>query len=34
MIINDIDSFDDDELKASLSIFDGKRDASIEVVVR
>jgi hypothetical protein len=34
MIINDIDGFDDDELKASLSILDDKIDAFIEFVDR
>jgi len=32
MIINDFDSCDDDELKARLSIFDGKIDVSIKFV--
>jgi hypothetical protein len=34
MLINDIDSFDDDELKARLSILDGTVDVYIEFVVR
>jgi hypothetical protein len=34
MIINDIDNFDDDELKASVSELDGDTDASIKFVVR
>jgi hypothetical protein len=34
MIINDIDGFDDDELKASLRILDDKIDAFIEFVDR
>jgi hypothetical protein len=31
---SDIDSFVDDELKASVSVLDGEIGASIEVVVR
>jgi hypothetical protein len=34
MAISDVDNFDDDELRAMRSIFDGKIDVSIEVVVR
>ena len=34
MRINGVDSFDDDELKARVSILDDKIDASIEFVVR
>jgi hypothetical protein len=33
MAINDVDNFDDDELRARRSIFDGKIDVSVEVVV-
>ncbi len=32
MITNDFDSCDDDELKARLSIFDGKIDVPIKFV--